>query len=263
MNSMSLAEGVNILGDFCGRRELVELSRKELYEKYGISQTDVFVLFGGSILAGGDVLAQAIKNNIARSYIIVGGQGHTTGTLREHMRREFPDLLTEDMSEARLFSAYIQRKYNCCVDYLEEKSTNCGNNVTNLLALLREKKLPHRSIIMTQDASMQARMDAGMKKHAPEGTQIINYAAYRAETELTDGKLYYKEEIRGMWEMERYVSLLLGEIVRLRDDAQGYGPCGKDFIAHVDIPDEVEAAFDLVNSAFGGKVRTANPAYAG
>ncbi|STD42197.1 Uncharacterised protein [Edwardsiella tarda] len=47
------------------------------------------------------------------------------------------------------------------------------------------------------------------------------------------------------------MSLLLGEIPRLRDDAQGYGPRGRDFIAHVDLPDEVEAAFQRLASMLG------------
>lgn len=48
---------------------------------------------------------------------------------------------------------------------------------------------------------------------------------------------------QGVWEVDRFISLLLGEIPRLRDDANGYGPAGKDFIDHVDTPQEVEAAW--------------------
>lgn len=52
----------------------------------------------------------------------------------------------------------------------------------------------------------------------------------------------------------------MGEIPRLRDDADGYGPNGRGFIAHVDIPPEVEAAFAELRSDFS--VREANPLYA-
>jgi hypothetical protein len=38
----------------------------------------------------------------------------------------------------------------------------------------------------------------------------------------------------------------MGEIPRLRDDKEGYGPRGKGFIVHVDIPDEVEEAWRRV-----------------
>lgn len=39
------------------------------------------VLFGGSIIAGGGILAEAIQNEVAKKNIIVGGAGHTTETL--------------------------------------------------------------------------------------------------------------------------------------------------------------------------------------
>jgi hypothetical protein len=48
---------------------------------------------------------------------------------------------------------------------------------------------------------------------------------------------------QGVWGVERFLSLLLGEIPRLRDDADGYGPKGSNFIGHVDIPGDVEAAW--------------------
>ncbi|MGK3374255.1 YdcF family protein, partial [Citrobacter youngae] len=47
----------------------------------------------------------------------------------------------------------------------------------------------------------------------------------------------------GLWSVDRYLSLITGELPRLRDDATGYGPRGRDFIAHVDIPQNVEDAW--------------------
>jgi len=35
----------------------------------------------------------------------------------------------------------------------------------------------------------------------------------------------------------------MGEVPRLRDDEQGYGPRGRNFIVHVDFPAEIEAAW--------------------
>ena len=64
-----------------------------------------------------------------------------------------------------------------------------------------------------------------------------------------------------MWPMDRYISLLMGEIPRLRDDIDGYGPLGKNYIAHVDLPSSVEVAFARLLKEYGGSVRQANPAY--
>ena len=52
----NIAECINILGRFCGPRDVAELTRSQLQRRYGLEQADVMALFGGSILCGGDVL---------------------------------------------------------------------------------------------------------------------------------------------------------------------------------------------------------------
>ncbi len=257
-----IAENINILGEFCGKRDIDELTGKKLFERYNFARADVMVLFGGSILAGGDVLAGAIKEGIAEKYIIVGGAGHTTETLRRKVREEYPDIETEALPEAEIFQKYLRRAYGCEADYLETESTNCGNNITYLLDLLREKSIPFRSIILSQDATMQNRMDAGMRKYVPEEVVIINFATYSAKVLESSGGLEYAEQIHGMWTVERYVNLLMGEIPRLTDDLNGYGPEGKGYIAHVDIPEKVKAAFEELKEIYGNETREANPLYA-
>ena len=73
------------------------------------------VLFGGSILSGGDVLANGIKNNVARKYIIVGGRGHTTVSLERKFYELYPETdRTSDLSkisEAEIFKNYLKYKY--------------------------------------------------------------------------------------------------------------------------------------------------------
>lgn len=256
------AKNINLLGEFLGKRDMDELSREKLKEKYGLDQVDVMVLFGGSILAGGDVLAQAIKDKVAKKYIIVGGAGHTTETLRQQVHREYPQIETDNLTEAEIFQGYLKNVHDCAADELETQSTNCGNNITYLLELLRRKEIPFKSIILTQDASMQNRMDAGLRKYAAEDITIINYAAYAVEIRETDEGLDYVRKPHGMWTVERYVDLLMGEIPRLTDDLNGYGPQGKGYIAHVDIPKEVITAFEELKQVYGSRTREANPLYA-
>lgn len=160
-----VAENINILAKFLGTRDIDALNQEELFKRYGIHQVDVMVLFGGSILEGGDVLASGITNFVAKKYIIVGGAGHTTYTLRQVVHLEYPDIETTDLSEAEIFQKYIKHVYGCKADYLETKSTNCGNNITYLLDLLKENNISFNSIILSQDASMQRRMAAGLKKY--------------------------------------------------------------------------------------------------
>ena len=90
--------------------------------------------------------------------------------------------------------------------------------------------------------------------------RCLNYAACRAEVVVQDNTLAYAQNIHGMWDIDRYVNLLMGEIPRLTDDADGYGPRGKNFIAHVDVPTEVRAAYAALQPVYG--TRAANPAFA-
>ena len=256
-----IADCINILGRFCGKRDISYLNTEELERKYNISQVDVMVLFGGSIICGGDVLAKAMKNNIAKKYIIVGGAGHTTEALRIKMNREFPSVETNGLSEAEIFANYLKYKQELEVDYLECNSTNCGNNITFLLDLLKENKISFNSIILAQDATMQYRMEAVLRKYINDNIIIINYAVYSAKVIIKNSDFAFEDRILGMWDIERYIMLLMGEILRLSDNEDGYGPNGKGFIAHVNIPNEVEKAFLELKEVYSDMVREANPLY--
>ena len=255
------AAWVNSLGRFCAVRDIRALTGHALNQKLGKPQADVMVLFGGSILAGGDLFAQGMQENLARCYVIVGGEGHTTDTLRRKLYDHYPSIPVRHMSEAELFAEYLYRKYGLTPDFLECASTNCGNNITHLLALLKQQTIPHESIILMQDATMQRRMAAGMLRHHPR-CRAISYAAYEAEVIPGQYGLTYAASIPGMWDVQRYISLLLGEIPRLRDDAEGYGPQGRNFIAHVEIPAEVTAAWENLSHQYPQLIRQADDQYA-
>ena len=59
------------------------------------------------------------------------------------------------LPEAEVFQRYLAHIYGLQADYLETQSTNCGNNITYLLDMIRDKNIPCKSIILTQDATMQ------------------------------------------------------------------------------------------------------------
>lgn len=255
-----IAKNINLIAEFCGKRDINSLDKTELRSKYGIDQVDVMVLFGGSIICGGDILAEGIKNKIAKKYIIVGGAGHTTEALRIKMRNAYPEVATEGLPEAKIFQNYLKMKYNLNADYLECKSTNCGNNISYLLDLLKNNNITCNYIIISQDATMQFRMGACLRKFA--NFTIINYATYTVKVINDNGNLKFNESILGMWDMERYITLLMGEIPRLTDDENGYGPKGKNFISHVDIPEEITRAFNELKVVYSDKIREANPLFA-
>ena len=81
MSLERIASAINTLGGFLGMRDVPELSAGAISDLTGHEHADVMVLFGGSILAGGDVLARAMRAGVADKHIIVGGEGHTTFTI--------------------------------------------------------------------------------------------------------------------------------------------------------------------------------------
>lgn len=149
-----IVDALNCLANYCALKDFDALTSTQLQAKIGRPQVDLLVLFGGSILAGGDLLAQAIQTNLAKKYVIVGGYGHTTEALKEQMQ---PWLSSHEqamtLSEAELFQLYLTNRYQVAADYLETKSTNCGNNVTFLLQLIKENNLNAASILLIQDAT--------------------------------------------------------------------------------------------------------------
>lgn len=131
------AKNINILGRFCGKRDIEALTTDRLQDQYGLKRADVLVLFGGSIISGSDVLAEAIKNG--------------------------------------------------------------------------------------QDATMQRRMDAGLRKYISDDVTVINFAAYKAEVTVKNGQLAYSENIHGMWDMDRDVGY--GQVCKFTDgrNPKAYG----------------------------------------
>jgi uncharacterized SAM-binding protein YcdF (DUF218 family) len=264
MDLDKIAKNINLLSDFLGKRDINTLSSNALEEKYQVSQVDMLILFGGSIPHGCDVVGKALLNHIAKNFMIVGGEGHTTVSLRQAIHNAYPEIVTEGKMEADIMSEYIRRKYKIDKILIERKSTNCGNNVTNALDVIKQHKLYPKNIIIVQDLTMQCRMDAGFRRYLHNSeVEIINFSSYKVKVKVRNEKLVIEpSDIWGMWDIKRYISLLMGEIPRLLDNADGYGPNGKDYIAHVDMPLNILKAFEELKAEYGDLVRVANPLYA-
>lgn len=258
-----IVDSINILGKYLAKRDILELNQNCLQESYGFRQADLLILFGGSIPYGCDVAARGFLNGIAKNMMIAGGAGHTTDFLRRAVHDKYPDIATEGRMEADIMADYLKCKYGIENLYLERHSTNCGNNVSYALDEVRKNELPHESVIVIQDSTLQMRMDATFKKTwKDEHTTLVHYAPYIVEVVEKDGSIQYQEPIPwGMWSMEQYITLLLGEIPRLRDDENGYGPKGQNYLIHMDVPTEVVNAFEILRGKYADSVRVANPKF--
>lgn len=258
-NLEQIAENLNTLGNFVAKRDIDSLTKEALMKEYGIEQADLLVLLGGSIAYGCELAGKAFKDGIAKQLMIVGGEGHTTSFLITAIAERYPNIPTKNRTEADLIADLLHEIYGLSKnDFLIEKeSTNCGENASFSLKLAKEKGIKPKTVIIMQDSSMQLRMDATYKKVWREwNTEFIGYSAYRAHVIIKNGGLAFEEnELWGMWSMEQYITLLLGEIIRLQDTPNGYGPNGKNYIEHVDTPDKVIEAFENLKIHYGKYVR--------
>ena len=186
--------------------------------------------------------------------VFSGGIGHSTTLLVERVRAEnlLPEENLENRSESEIFGALASQVWNFPKEklILETRSTNCGENAVFTKSLLSELEQKARTIILFQDPTMQLRTFVTFQKVWQEAScQAVFYSCptFVPRLQMQDGITTYAAELpSGLWSPERFLSLIMGEIPRLRDDENGYGPLGRGFIPHVDIPAEIESAYQHV-----------------
>lgn len=213
------------------------------------------------VLAGNAILSTATDAfEAARTaqtpVLITGGIGHSTALLAEAVAGLYPDIEVAGRPEAEILSDIAVRF--CGLDktqiLVEPASTNCGENASFSLRHLDEHGLRPNVVLLVQDPLMQRRTDASFKRawlDSPWRTEFLNWPTFVPRLDWIEGDVGYAVELPpALWSARRFMSLLLGEIPRLRDDESGYGPRGKGFITHVDIPNEIEQAFQALITHF-------------
>ena len=253
-NQEWIVEGINRLADFLARRDINDLSKEELNSKYGIHQVDVLILLGNSIPYIANLAGKAYLNGLAKHLMIVGGQGHSTEMLKENLQD-----VENTNSEAEMLRDHLVNSLD--IDQtkilLETKSKNCGDNAVKALEVLEQEGLEVHSILLLQDPTMQRRSHASFEKEwSCSSPLIISYAPFVPLISSFTPLVFQEsnDEIE-YWEKERFVSLLLGEIPRLRDDKNGYGPKGKGYIEKVELPIVVEKAYKDLSKVLYQKAR--------
>ena len=157
---------------------------------------------------------------------------------------------------------------------IEENSTNCGANALETQRILTSHGMRHpRSIFVVQDPTMCRRTVASFAKAYDYPVEVCplikswpTFVPLVSEIPVADGreandKLASRLQFitpsvdgeggTGVWGMSRFLDLVWGEMPRLRDDSNGYGPNGKGYIAHVSIPEDVEKAWRALTAALG------------
>jgi uncharacterized SAM-binding protein YcdF (DUF218 family) len=251
-----IVNDINSIITYLSKRDIDDLSCKSLVDKFGITQVDTIIILGNSIPYIVELGAKAYKSGLAKDIMIVGGIGHSTKYLIQNLLQypKYKDINVKDKSEAEMLRQIIVTREEIQQDniIMESQSTNCGSNAHKSLRVLKEKGHTPKSIILIQDPTMQLRSHASfIKEWADEETLIISYCPFIPQLKVSEsGYEYINEGINGLWTMDRFIDLIMGEIPRLRDDANGYGPKGKGFISHVDIPERVLDSYQRLISYY-------------
>ena len=228
----TIDQDLDTLGRYLARRDVIDLTQP----------VDLLVLMGSAILETVEVTAKAYHDGITEHILISGGIGHSTHYLIEALEAQAPVggvVATEGRPEADILRELLVRAgVEPAAIRVEDRSTNCGENAEFSRRLVQGE----RSLLLIQDPTMQRRTHACFERAFRDlpGVELISFAP---------------EVPRTAWPRERFVSLVLGEIRRLRDDADGYGPRGLNFIDRVDVPSEVILAYRNVAEAFPELVR--------
>ena len=193
-----------------------------------------------------EVTARFVHDGIVRNVLVTGGVGHSTRYLRDAVRQHtrYRDVQTQGRSEAAIVADILRTHLEvpATAITIEEAATNCGENAKFAVEILRRQRRPPRSILLVQDPTMQRRTHACFRRSLRDnaGTGVLSYAPFVPR--VTDGAITDPDG-NVAWSLERFTALVLGEMRRLHDTEDGYGPRGADFIDHIDIPADVMEAY--------------------
>ena len=209
------------------------LAQDDLATLPALPQVDVVVLAGNAVIPTIDAACRLAAAQ-AVPLLISGGVGHSTGYLYEAVRQDprYRTLPVDGRPEAHVLADIAHDYWHIPHSRLvvEDQSTNCGENARFTRTTLESRGLAHRRGIVIQDPTMQP-------------PQWLSFPGCSPVLEQTDGQLGFAGGGAGLWPVTRYLGLLLGELPRLQDTPEGYGPRGKDFISHVTFPPEIRDAW--------------------
>lgn len=263
MNTLTpQADDLNTVAAFLAAPDVTRPIPSAVAEQLGRPRVDLLVLLGNGVLPTIDTAADAFRRDVASELMVVGGTGHSTDYLRAAVRADprYDGFPMDGAPEATIIQNLLVRWHGIDDRHItvEPTSTNCGANAEEAYRLLQAQGRAPEAVLLMQDPTMQRRTWASFRKvwDGHDDVRFVNAPAFVPVVQERDGHLAFETpEGPGCWPMERFIALVMGEIPRLRNDADGYGPRGAGYIVAVDIPPAVEAAYDRLTEPFGDLVR--------
>lgn len=222
--------------------------------------SDTLVIAGNSLIS---LIVSAAKfcedHKEIKQVVFVGGRGHGTAPLIANAEKHIPNLVQPDwplLSEAeimqKIFSNYCSREV---LQLLETHSSNTGENARFSRDLFETAR--PENFWLVQDPLVQKRTHLTFSKEWELPLNAIHSLIFEKPVLLAfDGRPYFKNaEMDSWWQTDYFLSLTLGEIRRLQDNEQGYGPKGTNYIPHVELPDDVLLSYQRCQKYLTGNNR--------
>lgn len=226
--------------------------------KKQVQDARAVILLGNQVIATFDQACELAKHHPSKPLVFSGGIGHATPALYENFAAlpHYAPYIAPGMSEAAMYAAIAEHAWHIPPErlLLETGSENAGGNARYSLQIVRDAGIAEGSVLLIQDPLMLRRSVLTWQREAELAglaLQPVPATSFVPQVEAgPEGVPQIPASQRaGSWPFQRFLGLALGEIVRLRDDQHGYGPRGRDFFAHIDLPDQVEDAWQRVNAS--------------
>ena len=232
---------INTVGEWLAQDDLSDTSQPPY--------VDVVILAGNAVIPTIDAACRiAAQRDIP--LLISGGIGHSTTFLYDAIRNHprYHTLPVTGRAEASILADVAREFWQIPESQLwvEDRSTNCGENARFSWNLLKQRQRATGRVLVVQDPTMQRRTMATFARvcqDEPVSPQWISHPGITPILQNGKNGVVFSEGNAGLWLVERYLSLVMGELPRLYDDENGYGPAGRDFIAHVEFPEAVTVAW--------------------
>lgn len=240
-----MLNAVNLLGGWLAENDVTSPLRSE--------DIGLVVLAGNAVIPTIDAACKLAADS-DRPLLISGGIGHSTTFLYQAIAQHphYCVLQTAGRPEAAILADVAHQFWDIPRERIlvEDRSTNCGENAQFTRDMMLARKFHCRGGVVVQDPTMQRRTMATFARVWQGDAQAPRWRSYPGFVPVlhnTANGLAFCGAGEGTWPVDRYLSLILGELPRLQDNVHGYGPRGKGFIAHVDIPADVQAAWDMLS----------------
>jgi hypothetical protein len=255
---MSHVTDINTVSRFLSQEDIPDLSKTE--------PVDTIILCVCSVLLSSETVFEIIQErpDITKTLVLCGGIGHSTTLIYEAVARHprFSSIAPEvqGLPEAQVLLAIFNHFFAPGFTaerpppriLVEDRSVTCHTNASETRKLLEASGVPTpASAVIVQDPTMVRRTVACFQRVYEDMPNPPKFLGCPIFVPLVgsggdDEKLVYAAPgipAELMWDMDRFLNLVMGEYPRLRDDENGYGPKGNHTIVHVDIPPEVEEAW--------------------